>query len=62
MKREEVIAALEHVSNKLKPMKMTKSEIYTDMYKCPVCSRLFPKEFFETYEVKYCLNCGQRIV
>ena len=58
MKREEIIDALDHVSNKLKPMKTQKSEIYADMYKCPVCSRLFPKEFYEAYselekEVEY---------
>ena len=61
MKREEIIAALEHVSSKLKPLKMEKSEIYDDLFKCPICKRLYPKSFFAEYEVKYCLHCGQRI-
>ena len=61
MKREEIIKALDHVGNKLKPMKMEDSKIYGGSYKCPLCKRLYPKTFFADYEVKYCLNCGQRI-
>ena len=58
MKREEIIAALEYV---LKPMKMENSKLYGGSYKCPLCKRLYPKTFFTDYEVKYCMNCGQRI-
>lgn len=62
MKREEIIEALEHVSEKLK----VKKADLTRKYKiniCPVCKTPFTEDYINSCveEIKYCYHCGQRI-
>lgn len=59
MKREEIIDALEHVSEKLKVKKIIKNE--QGYMICPICKIQLPYQFQRVNCMKYCINCGQRI-
>lgn len=58
MKREEIIKALEHVTEKTKVKKLIKRD---RVYNCPLCNTVYTESFICERFIKYCLICGQRI-
>lgn len=68
MKREEIIEALEHVTEKLKEKELLTLEFTPSSSNksekigvcCPVCELSTPLIIYGR-RVKYCFNCGQRI-